>query len=70
MPSQIAQRASRSTFFWFFGSKVYGKAALDLLQIWAARLMKSMDQRQIVNKTSLLSIEQEGRMMMDGQEAR
>ena len=46
MPSQIAQRASRSMFFWALGSKAKGKAGLVLLQIAAARLMKSIDARQ------------------------
>lgn len=45
MPSQIDQRPSRSTFFWFLGSKLKGKAVADLLHIAAARLMKSIAEK-------------------------
>jgi hypothetical protein len=43
VPSQMDQRPSRSTFFWFLGSKLKGKAVADLLHIEAARLRKSIE---------------------------
>ena len=42
MPSEMDQRPSRSTFFWFLGSNVKGNAVEVLLNIDDAKLRKSI----------------------------